>query len=1372
MGYAANRRRELNIGTVASYSQRRRRELQSGQTGITQTVSPTYVPTKNVPETSRLSITPEEYEKLSFLEKMSVNVPQELWDKMPWYEKLFKLRPKTEEELRKEAEAIKKLRESAVGAFTLKGIDSATLGAADRLSQEAAKRDDYIGKQAKEFIAQKQEGIEKHPVAATSGEIAGYILPGSAATKGISVVGKPLLNKIGSNALRKVVEGGLAGGAMEAAEGTIRGESVGDVAKRTAVGLTLGAAGDAALYGIGKGFKALRNAVRKPVEELAVSAENIVFEPIIKPTTRSGTFRLKNKALEDAVNEYNEAIETIQNHFRTNELRADEIPLIKSELGIDLDDIINRMEAAEKGVQLPGTEAMRLKRASGVASDRAYSIGGKTAKQASDELRAKTSPAKSDKGETILSETVTPHKTVRELTGIRKEIADYYGLKDKDIATLDEKDWRDITVDYNRTKTKWEVEHPGKPMPKSGKTTPEYDVEYRKSLPKDEEGLRKIIKSLEEQAAITTDEKELRRINLQLFAARDELKKLSQFRTNTIERSTMLTEEEKGFLPDEDFEYTPQESKAWESTAKLNVRNDPEFSKQQIMKARQLDKVQEYEAAIISKQLLDKARQTGDYKELSKWLSAVSAKTRESARALKAVDLAWDKASPEAGIKRAQKIIDGVEDAIAKKNPGKIKKIDEGVAKIKAIVDDDTLSPQQVVNKIREIIGPKHKDKMTFTKLMEIINKGKSEGDIDYDAVRNLLKEKEKIPTLSNDEIAEIDRLYQKANEYEPESYEFRMYTEKARKLVEDKIPTDIVDKYRALQRLSMIFNPKTLITRNPGGNILLMSVTQIKENTLGAFVDMLVSAIRGSERTTVFAPIEKAKTTAKGFVKGVKEWGKDIKYNVDTNPTHGQLELQKGKMFDTSHSGKITKYLNPVNRILNVLDTIEKRLLQLGDRPFYEAAYASRIAELKKIKKVTDVTDEMMIDAKAYALDKVFQRDSELAKIFSRVKNASDNVGFKILANTVMPFTQTPANVLDKMIEYSPGGIIKAIRELAFPKNGVFNQKYFVDNLSSGLTGTGMLVLGYIMMAKNILIITKASPSSKERRFEQAEGKSNYALKFGDSYYTIDWAQPVASILLAGAEMYKGGQRGDDAFRKVLNSLTEGGATFFNMSLLKNVSSLFGSGTNPNPAASLIKTLLGSTTQFTPTAGKQIAQLIDPYVRETYDPNLLKEQINVIKSRLPGLSMTLPVKRDAMGKEIKAYQGRNNLLNVMLNPGFYTKESDDPAIKEIRRLFDIEKDTDLLPGKEALTTGKFRYNQKDYTMSAKEFEQFNKTYGDILQNGFTSNGIKYPGINTLINTPVYKKLNDKGKASRIKGIYDKAYEMAKREFLKKRGIK
>jgi hypothetical protein len=125
------------------------------------------------------------------------------------------------------------------------------------------------------------------------------------------------------------------------------------------------------------------------------------------------------------------------------------------------------------------------------------------------------------------------------------------------------------------------------------------------------------------------------------------------------------------------------------------------------------------------------------------------------------------------------------------------------------------------------------------------------------------------------------------------------------------------------------------------------------------------------------------------------------------------------------------------------------------------------------------------------------------------------------------------------------------------------------------------------------------------------------------------------------------------------------------------------------------------------------------------------------------------------------------------LNPGFFTKEVDDPVLKEIQRLYEIDKDTNILPGTTALTSGKFTENKTNYTMTAKEFEQFNKVYGDALQNGYTKAGTKHLSLKGFVESPYYKNktTTDTTKKKRITSMYDKAYELAKKDFFKRREL-
>jgi hypothetical protein len=70
-------------------------------------------------------------------------------------------------------------------------------------------------------------------------------------------------------------------------------------------------------------------------------------EPILRTPVR-GTFTVKNVAGEKAAQNYDEAIQAIQNHFMTNKLTPEEVARIKPELGIDInklaDDLSTRTD--------------------------------------------------------------------------------------------------------------------------------------------------------------------------------------------------------------------------------------------------------------------------------------------------------------------------------------------------------------------------------------------------------------------------------------------------------------------------------------------------------------------------------------------------------------------------------------------------------------------------------------------------------------------------------------------------------------------------------------------------------------------------------------------------------------------------------------------------------------------------------------------------------------------------------------------------------------------------------------------------------------------------------------------------------------------
>lgn len=663
---------------------------------------------------------------------------------------------------------------------------------------------------------------------------------------------------------------------------------------------------------------------------------------------------------------------------------------------------------------------------------------------------------------------------------------------------------------------------------------------------------------------------------------------------------------------------------------------------------------------------------------------------------------------------------------------------------------------EQVLKQMFKEKSKSKPQKGVVEKVNELINLGA----YDRESIRDLIKTKEGLPILDSNDIKFITEWMDKSNSAIPGSYDNRMALAKVGGLIAEKTPSTGMEKFQAAQRVSMLFNFKTTAVRNPLGNTLLNSMESIK-NIPGVGIDKIVSKVRGSERSTLLNPLLKGKASAKGFNTGIQEWRKDFANKVDTSPTGGGVELpNKVKIFNENAKTAVQR---TINKAANKIHFIVGRALKLGDTPFYNAAYSERIAELKKIKKTDIITDAMKEDAHAYGLERTLQNDSAMANMFTGLKGANflnNHAGAKTVyqtfANLVMPFAKTPANVLDKFIDYSPVGILKATGQgISTAGKGTFNQKKFVDTMARGLTGTGLSVLGYRMAEKGFITGAR-DKNSKIEGLENSLGKQNYAFKVGNEYQTIDWALPAAAPLMMGADVYNSMNKKKGATSSLIDGVGSGINLMFNSTLLQGPSRLMG---GYNPAASLSSGLLGSTTQATPTIGKQIGQLVDPYIRETYDPNPLKQTLNKTINRIPFASKTLPKKVDSFGNDIKAFQGKNTIFNVMLNPGFKTTYKADDIQKEIIRLYNDSGEAAHIPGPADKIITKTKTNP-EVVLTAKEMIEYSKAIALNTTSAY----------NMIMNTDKYKNFPDAEKAKMLASALAKAKEYAKVDMLKKKG--
>ena len=598
--------------------------------------------------------------------------------------------------------------------------------------------------------------------------------------------------------------------------------------------------------------------------------------------------------------------------------------------------------------------------------------------------------------------------------------------------------------------------------------------------------------------------------------------------------------------------------------------------------------------------------------------------------------------------------------------------------------------------------------------VMEEVNKK------DYEAIKNRLKE---------NGIKDADKLSD--SELEVIGVQMALQT------ISNKVPSDFTSKQQSIRRISMLLNPKTQV-RNIVGNTIVTSAENISQ-VVSANLDKLTSIFTG-ERKTLLPQIT---PQVKGFIKGFQDAIRDYKLGIDTsNSGGGAYEVQRSKQVFKN------KTLNKVNNFLSFIMT-------LGDRPFYQAAYNERIAELEKIGN--EITNDTKLQAHEYALDKVFQNSTEISKAASEIKRTLNraNIGGFGLGDAATPFTKTPANILRKGVQYTPLGIVSAVKSFNAEisvKGGLkvktdFKQKEFTDSIARSLVGTSIMTVGYLL-AKAGFATGDYDKSKDKETLQNLAGETNYSFKIGDSYYSFDWAQPISIPLSVGIDFYASAKSEDDLMKAIGNGLVSGGNSLIKQSMLQGITRMLG---GYSPSQGIADTIKYAPLQYFPTILNQIGKTSDPYQRKT---ETLGDRA---KAKIPGLRNTLSPKLDPFGSPLSNNQGRGTASKIAENflyPGTVNKTSSDNITKELIRLTKTSSEKGFLPN---VAPNSFTQDSVTVQLDLKQRNKFQEIMGKA----------NYEGMKSKMLEPMYKLMTNEEKIKALEKINKKSYSKAKEHFIK-----
>ena len=629
-------------------------------------------------------------------------------------------------------------------------------------------------------------------------------------------------------------------------------------------------------------------------------------------------------------------------------------------------------------------------------------------------------------------------------------------------------------------------------------------------------------------------------------------------------------------------------------------------------------------------------------------------------------------------------------------------------------------------------------------------------------SVENLQKElKErygkKAPKLQIDENLAEDFLNAKS---ETERNEAR------KKLYQDigrQMPSRFIDKWNAWRYLSMLGNPRTHV-RNIVGNAGFAPVVAAKNMTATA-IEAIVSRVSGGKI---------------GRTKGLVGFGKaDIALlqAAWNDYANAQDELMAGGKYndaaaansDIESGRRIFKW-----KPLEAARKGNSAALEAEDMWFARPHYAYALAQYCKANGVT--ADQLqrgkaLGQARAYAIKEAQKATYRDTNAFSKTigslgRYTGDNPvkkGISTVIEGILPFRKTPANILVRGVEYSPVGLLKSLAyDLPQVAKGNKTAAEAIDNISAGLTGTGLLTLGIFLAAQG-LVRGAGGGDDDKNEFKELQGHQTYALELPNGKsVTIDWLAPECLPLFIGVNLWEQTAAENDALTMatMLEATANVTEPLLELSCLQSLNDVFDSvAYASSDGLSALPSVLASAatsylTQGFPTLFGQIERVTEDTRNTTYtekDAFLtgdMQYTLGNISGKLPFEYNQIPY-IDAWGRKESTGNVGERAFNNLLNPAYTSEITTSAMEEELMRLYEATGERSVLPSRAAKY---FTVDSERVDLTGEEYVKY------ATRKGQTA----YDLTTKLTQSGQYKAMTNEQKVRAIEEVYDYANQTAK----------
>lgn len=683
--------------------------------------------------------------------------------------------------------------------------------------------------------------------------------------------------------------------------------------------------------------------------------------------------------------------------------------------------------------------------------------------------------------------------------------------------------------------------------------------------------------------------------------------------------------------------------------------------------------------------------------------------------------------------------------------------------------------------------------------------------DVNPDVINTLRKDFEIIQSATKENLTKtiIDKVNPKNSriknallgnlEKNIDSLGFAKLQDINRAIAMEKV-TKLVPKLKAkklssVQAISHLLNVRTF-TRNIVGNVGSIA-GEFTSKPGAALADRMMKLYSGNRSAVASASLTKWQQQAQQAWKA----GKDNFFEIITSPNNRQINSKYEKIFESAFESKLGKGLEKSLQVsLQTPDEFFKAWVKADS--LYSQVQARLGKEVKNwsFEEVLKASDDLEIEKAIQEAEFVtFQNDSLLAQVLSETKTllnkATKLVPFQKnvftedfgLGDFVIKYTRVPGNIITRGFEYSPLGGLKALYNFAeiaakgaeLPRDV---QRDLALAMGRGMTGTGLMLMGGYLRKNDIITPTDKDATYNKQAFDKAQGGGSYKINMsalgrlitgqdtkpqeGDTLRSFNFLQPHNVALSVGARMTDEGGMFQTSPTDLLGATWEEAVDLPTLFIVKQM--MYEAMDQSNEWYEfLLVPAKEALPGFVPSQARQLAQLIDPTVRETkYGANvpILKQLSGTlgesvtgkIQANIPLLSDKLPPKLDVFGQE----QVRDVSPLSLVDPGFKTEFTPKAYNDKIQLVAELSGKQNFFPDRKAPTSVSFQGEKLE--LSPEEQQRWQKVEGETLDQYFDEFFKDFTEDEIRENAVAIAEL--------LSSVKTKASNAAKQDFFENRG--